>query len=72
MTHPRHHYYRIAAAVIVLAVCTAAIADPAPWFQWRSRVSGARVCAQNMPVQGWAKETGPYRDSRCEKKSPAK
>ena len=61
-----------AVAAIVLAACTAATATPAPWYQWRSRTDRNRVCAQNMPVQGWEKEAGPYKDSRCEKLIVAK
>jgi hypothetical protein len=63
---------KIVAAAIVLAACTAASAGPAPWYQWRSRVDHNRVCAQNMPVQGWEKASGPYKDSRCEKPIVAK
>jgi len=63
---------QIAVAAVVLAACTAASATPAPWYQWRSRTNGTRVCAQNMPGKGWEKEPRPYKDSRCEKLIVAK
>ena len=63
---------KLATVAIVLAACATASATPAPWYQWRSRVGANRVCAQNMPVQGWTKVSGPFKDSRCEKAIVAK
>jgi len=42
-------------------------AKPAPWFQWRSKVDGHLACSQTPLGPGWVKDSGPYRDSHCEK-----
>jgi len=59
------------AALLALA-CAAALAAPAPWFKWRSKVDGKQVCSQNPLGPGWEKAAGPYRDSHCEKPMLAK
>jgi hypothetical protein len=52
----------------LLACCTAAaVAAPAPWFQWRSKVDGKQFCAQTSLGHGWEKAAGPFKDSRCTK-----
>jgi hypothetical protein len=50
----------------------AALAGPAPWFQWRSKLNGAIACSQTPLGPGWEKSAGPYRDARCEKLIVAK
>ena len=45
----------------------AAMAAPAPWYVWRSKLNGALHCAQTSPGEGWERERGPFRDSRCER-----
>jgi len=50
----------------------AALAAPAPWFQWRSKLNGALACSQTPLGAGWEKFAGPYRDARCEKLIDAK
>ena len=50
----------------------AALAGPAPWFQWRSKLNGALACSQTPLGPGWEKSGGPYRDARCEKLIVAK
>ena len=52
--------------ILVLAANTA-LAGPAPWFQWRSKLDGKLVCSQTPLGAGWEKATGPYRDSHCTK-----
>lgn len=44
-----------------------ALAAPAPYFQWRSKLNGALACSQTPLGPGWEKFAGPYRDARCEK-----
>ncbi|MDB5958808.1 MAG: hypothetical protein JWP59_102 [Massilia sp.] len=44
-----------------------ATAKPAPWFSWRSKLTGATVCSQTPLGAGWEKWRGPYRDSHCAK-----
>ncbi|WP_291994970.1 hypothetical protein [Candidatus Accumulibacter sp. ACC003] len=45
-----------------------ALAAPAPWFMWRSKLDGQALCAQTLPADGWAKVSGPYLDARCAKR----
>jgi hypothetical protein len=52
--------------------CNAALAGPAPWFQWRSKLNGALACSQTPLGHGWEIFAGPYRDARCEKLIVAK
>lgn len=69
------HAIAIAAGVgfsIVLALPALLNAEPAPWFQWRSKVNGSLVCAQTPLGPGWEKASGPYRDARCEKRKLVK
>jgi hypothetical protein len=47
--------------------CSLAMAKPAPWFKWRSKLDGTLACSQTPLGQGWKQASGPYRDSRCEK-----
>jgi hypothetical protein len=55
-----------ACAACVLAA-TLAQAAPAPWYKWRSRIDGYLACAQTSLGPGWVRDSGPYKDSRCEK-----
>lgn len=45
----------------------AAMAAPAAWYQWRSKLNGTLACSQTPLGEGWEKASGPYRDARCEK-----
>jgi len=56
---------KIAVAVGLLAFSCAAFAAPAPWFYWKSVVTGERVCSQFTPGDGWVQENTPYKDARC-------
>jgi hypothetical protein len=62
---------RFAPTLVLLTLAAyagvAALAGPAPWYQWRSKVDGKLVCAQTPLGQGWEKASGPYRDSHCNK-----
>jgi hypothetical protein len=51
-----------------LALASPAVlnAAPAPWYQWRSKSTGALACSQTPLGPGWEKFAGPYRDARCE------
>jgi hypothetical protein len=59
-------YYAVWGTLIA-CVCTAALAGPAPWFKWRSKVDGKQVCSQTPLGQGWEKASGPFKDSHCTK-----
>lgn len=54
-----------AAIIALLLAGASAMAGPAPWYKWRSRVDGAMVCSQTPLGPGWEKTLGPYRDSQC-------
>ena len=54
-------------ATLIALFCMAALAGPAPWYSWRSKVDGQQVCAQTALGQGWEKAGGPYKDSHCTK-----
>jgi hypothetical protein len=47
-------------------------AAPAPFWQWRSKLDGNLACSQVPLGAGWEKVSGPYKDSRCEKRMLAK
>ncbi|NRR30601.1 hypothetical protein HSX11_10410 [Oxalobacteraceae bacterium] len=55
------------ALLALLLACACAWARPAPWYWWRSKIDGARVCAQTMQGPGWERLPRAYQDSRCEK-----
>lgn len=48
-------------------MCVAALAGPAPWYKWRSKVDGKQFCAQTSLGHGWEKASGPFKDSHCTK-----
>ena len=52
---------------LAFAVTLPALARPAPWFKWRSKVDARIVCAQTSPGEGWIRIARPYREARCEK-----
>ena len=56
--------FLLSAALLLPAVLDAA---PAPWYQWRSKANGQRVCSQTPLGPGWEQAEGPYRDAHCEK-----
>jgi len=62
----------IALLLLALFLPASALAGPAPWFQWRSKLNGSMACSQTPLGVGWEKTAGPYRDARCEKLIVAK
>jgi hypothetical protein len=59
-------------AALVAAIALALIAGvpqaaPAPWYKWRSKIDGYLACSQTPIGPGWVLDSGPYKDSRCEK-----
>lgn len=56
--------HRLFALVAALALGASAVAEPAPWYQWHSRIDGAVVCAQASPGQGWIRSNGPFRNAQ--------
>lgn len=63
---------RLTVALLLAAWAGSALAGPAPWHLWSSKVDGKLVCAQTSPGWGWQHHLGPYKDSRCEKLAIAK
>jgi hypothetical protein len=61
-----------AAALLPALACSLAMAKPAPWFKWRSKLDGTLACSQTPLGQGWEQASGPYQDSRCAKLIVAK
>lgn len=59
-------------ACLLAVLCGAAIAAPAPWYQWRSKADGQLACSQTPLGPGWERAAGPYQDARCEKPKLAK
>jgi len=53
--------------LLLLLLCTGALARPAWWYWYESRIDGQRVCSQTPLGEGWKKVAGPYRDAHCEK-----
>lgn len=55
-----------ACAWLLATAHTLALAAPAPWYYWRSKVDGARVCAQTSPGPGWEQDGGPFDGPGCQ------
>lgn len=64
--HPLRRRAAIAGALAGLAALGAARAAPAPWYYWRSKLNGARVCAQTSPGEGWVQDSEPYEGPMCQ------
>lgn len=63
---------RLATLIIYSFFCVSAVAAPASWYQWKSKLNGERYCAQTSPGFGWEQNNGPYKDARCEIRAVAK
>lgn len=57
----------VGVGTLLACMCVAAVAGPAPWYQWRSKLNGKQFCAQTSLGQGWEKASGPFKDSHCTK-----
>lgn len=51
-----------------LLMTAIAVAGPAAWYQWRSKLEPSFLCSQTSPGEGWEKLNGPFSDARCEKR----
>ena len=56
-----------ALAALLLAGAAGALAEPAPYYQWRSLADGTIVCSQTSLGEGWERTRGPFQDARCKK-----
>lgn len=52
--------------ILVTSITSWAIAAPAAWYKWRSKLTGGEVCAQVMHGN-WEKSAGPFKDAQCKK-----
>ncbi len=57
----------LVACLIALGIGVA-VAAPAPWYYWRSKVDGKRVCAQVTPGPGWERDSAPFDGPGCQAK----
>jgi hypothetical protein len=51
---------------VLFALAPSAMAAPAPWYLWKSKLDGKTVCLQTSPGEGWERVAGHFKDSRCE------
>lgn len=60
---------RRAALLLSLAALAtgAALARPAWWYLYQSRLDGQRACSQTPLGAGWTQIAGPFKDAHCEK-----
>ena len=56
----------------LLACSTLALAAPAPWHWWKSRLDGRLYCAQTSPGNGWVRADGPFDNAQCKKHDSGK
>ena len=54
-------------AALLLATAASALAEPAPYYLWRSLEDGTMVCSQTSLGAGWEMSRGPFKDGRCKK-----
>lgn len=56
---------RILLLTALLALSSAGLAAPTPFYLWQSKVDGHLTCAQINPGDGWVRFAGPFRDAGC-------
>lgn len=61
-------FHKATLLAVILFTSAASDARPAPWFSWRSKLTGTMVCAQTSLGPGWERAFGPYQDSHCTKR----
>lgn len=67
MTRPTHRACAaLAAALLLYGAALAALAAPAPWYYWRSKIDGTRICAQTSPGPGWEQDSAPFEGPGCQ------
>ncbi|XLZ72029.1 hypothetical protein ABT364_08720 [Massilia sp. SR12] len=54
-------------ALLLLLAAGAALAAPAHWYLYQSRLDGQKACSQTPLGEGWTQIAGPYKDAHCEK-----
>ncbi len=56
---------RLVTTLFLMLLALQASANPAAWYQWRSKLTGDLVCRQTSLGPGWERTTGPYKDPHC-------
>jgi hypothetical protein len=56
-----------AIAAVTTVAAGAALARPAWWYLYQSRIDGQRACSQTPLGEGWVQVAGPFKDAHCEK-----
>lgn len=72
ITHRAWRNATRALLALLFAATGSALAGPAPWYLWRSKVDCRMVCAQTSLGTGWERALGPFSDSRCAKSAIVK
>jgi hypothetical protein len=57
---------KLLTGIAAMTLSFAVFAQPAPWYKWKSKLNGKIVCTQTSPGEGWERDSGPYKDARCE------
>lgn len=57
---------KLLAALLAASVLASAVAAPAAWYKWRSKLNGTVICAQVMQGE-WERTDGPFKDAQCDK-----
>ncbi|MET3117380.1 hypothetical protein AAKU64_001596 [Undibacterium sp. GrIS 1.8] len=52
---------------IGMLLVASAIAAPADWYKWRSKIESIEICSQTSPGEGWTRAGGPFKNAQCEK-----
>ena len=55
--------------VAALAFAGAALAKPAPWYRWSSKLTGQTMCSQTSPGAGWEQDSAAYEGPGCQPRS---
>lgn len=53
--------------LILVPLANIALAKPAPWHWWISKLNGVRICVQTPPGDGWVRDKAgiAYKNARC-------
>jgi hypothetical protein len=55
--------------ILMMLFTLTASGGPAPWYKFKSKVTGKVECLQTSPGPGWEKLPGSYKDSHCTKRN---
>jgi hypothetical protein len=58
---------KLSLALLAAIASTLVLAQPAPWYSWKSKLNGKTTCKQTSPGEGWVRDGGPFKDGNCKK-----